>query len=131
MSRMPMSSSTHTLSTWMKTIGSILKYFVQNATLTATTVLFRPIDFFRLEQVRFLFFFFLFSFKLNNSCNIAGKRSCLGESLARASYFLFSASLVKTFTFRSSSDDSPFPSLVPLNGFTLAHRPFRAFLAQR
>lgn len=60
-----------------------------------------------------------------------GKRSCLGESLARASYFLFTASLVKAFTFRSIPGATSIPSLAPLNGFTLAHRPFRALLTQR
>ncbi|XP_046455635.1 methyl farnesoate epoxidase-like [Daphnia pulex] len=61
----------------------------------------------------------------------AGKRSCLGESLARTSYFLFTTSIVKTFIFRSLPDSISAPSLAPLDGFTLGHRPFQAFLTKR
>lgn len=60
-----------------------------------------------------------------------GKRSCLGESLARTSYFLFTASLVKMFVFCSVPGSISPPSLAPLDGFTLGHRPFHAFLTKR
>lgn len=60
-----------------------------------------------------------------------GKRSCLGESLARTSYFLFTACLVKMFVFCSVPGSISPPSLAPLDGFTLGHRPFHAFLTKR
>lgn len=61
---------------------------------------------------------------------LSGKRSCLGEQLARASYFLFTASLIKAFTF-SPVTAGVLPSLVPREGFTLAHQPFCALLISR
>jgi cytochrome P450 len=64
-------------------------------------------------------------------CSIAGKRSCLGESLARTSYFLFTTSILKTFIFRSLPGSVSAPTLSPLDGFTLGHRPFHAFLTKR
>lgn len=67
----------------------------------------------------------------NQNVIISGKRSCLGESLARTSYFLFTTSIVKTFIFRSLPGSISTPSLAPLDGFTLGHRPFQAFLTKR
>lgn len=55
---------------------------------------------------------------------------CLGESLAKNTYFLFTASLVKKFQFKSVPN-RPLPSLDPNNGFTLGYKGFEAIVVPR
>ena len=59
-----------------------------------------------------------------------GKRSCLGEPLARNTIFLFVTALAKTFEFKQVDGQQP-PSLEPEFGFTLAPKPFRAKVLRR
>lgn len=54
---------------------------------------------------------------------------CLGEALARNSYFLFTAALVK-FSF-SPVTDEPLPTLEPINGFALGYDGFKAVVCIR
>lgn len=60
----------------------------------------------------------------------AGKRACLGEPLARNTYFLFMTSLLKTFEFRPIPD-RPLPTLKPKNGLTLGYDGFEAIVTPR
>ncbi|XP_053577328.1 cytochrome P450 2D6 [Bombina bombina] len=53
----------------------------------------------------------------------AGRRSCLGEQLARMGLFLFFTSLLQTFTFQIPSDQPP-PREDPLVTVTLTPHPF-------
>lgn len=59
-----------------------------------------------------------------------GKRTCLGESLARNTFFLFVTALVKSFEFVPIAEKT-LPSLHPLEGVTLAPQPFDAILFPR
>jgi len=59
-----------------------------------------------------------------------GRRMCLGEPLANKTYFLFTASLIKSFTFESVPGE-PLPTLDPLNCFTLSYQGFRALVTPR
>ncbi|NXO87366.1 CP2J2 protein, partial [Sitta europaea] len=52
-----------------------------------------------------------------------GKRSCLGEVLARAELFLFFTSLLQKFTFQAPPDSKL--SLQPMIGITMAPLPYR------
>jgi methyl farnesoate epoxidase / farnesoate epoxidase len=54
-----------------------------------------------------------------------GKRMCIGEPLAKNTYHLFVAALVKTFRF-SAVAGQPLPTLNPVNGFTLGYEGFLA-----
>ncbi len=54
----------------------------------------------------------------------------MGETLARTGYFLFTTSLIKSFAILPL-DKENLPSLEPLEGFTLAYRPFQAQLIPR
>jgi len=65
-----------------------------------------------------------------NFLKILGKRSCLGESLARNIYFLFVASVVKSFELEPASDE-PAPTLDPVGGFILVYDGFKAVLHPR
>lgn len=60
----------------------------------------------------------------------AGKRVCIGEVLARNTFFLFFTSLLQEFWF-SVPEGDPEPTLVPLPGFTIAPAPFRVKAAKR
>nr|QST15063.1 CYP370A1 protein [Diaphanosoma celebensis] len=59
-----------------------------------------------------------------------GKRTCLGEPVARNSFYLFVTSLIKSFTF-SAVPGRPLPTLEPRNGFTLGYKGFEAVVAPR
>lgn len=52
---------------------------------------------------------------------------CLGESLARNTYFLFTTSLLKSFIFQAVPD-LPLPTLEPRLGFTLGYQGFQVSL---
>lgn len=62
--------------------------------------------------------------------DIIGKRACLGEPLARNTYFLFTASLLKVFEFHPLPD-RPLPTLKPKNGLTLSYDGFEAIVTPR
>ena len=65
---------------------------------------------------------------------ISGKRSCLGETLARSSLFLFFTSIMQQFRFEYPSQrsvDGELPSLEPIPGLTLAPRPCMARVIKR
>jgi methyl farnesoate epoxidase/farnesoate epoxidase len=55
---------------------------------------------------------------------------CLGDSLAKNTYFLFTAALIKQFRFEPAPNE-PLPSLDPTNGFTLGYRGFKAVVVPR
>ncbi|EFX62803.1 hypothetical protein DAPPUDRAFT_67675, partial [Daphnia pulex] len=59
-----------------------------------------------------------------------GKRVCLGEPLARNTVFLFMASLVKTFEFKSLPNQPP-PTLEPAMGLVSGPQPFKAVVIPR
>lgn len=69
-------------------------------------------------------------FDLCNIFTTLGKRACLGEPLARNTYFLFMTSLLKTFEFRPVPD-RPLPTLKPKNGLTLGYDGFEAIVTPR
>ena len=54
---------------------------------------------------------------------------CLGESLARNTYYLFTAALVKTFQLKPVSNQ--LPPIDPLHGFTNGYKGFKAIISQR
>ena len=54
-----------------------------------------------------------------------GKRMCIGEPLAKNTYYLFVAALVKTFRV-SAVAGQPLPTLNPVNGFSLGYEGFLA-----
>lgn len=60
----------------------------------------------------------------------AGKRLCLGESLARNTHFLFTSGLLKAFRFEKVAGDE-LPSLEPIGGLVQTYRPFRAMVIPR
>jgi len=60
----------------------------------------------------------------------AGKRLCLGELLARNTYFLFTAALMKTFWFEMVKGQ-PAPTVEPINGFTLGYQGFPVLISPR
>lgn len=62
--------------------------------------------------------------------SLTGKRMCLGESLAKNTYFLFTAGLIKKFKFEPVPNE-PLPTLEPVNGFTLGYQGFKAVVTQR
>lgn len=55
----------------------------------------------------------------------AGKRQCLGEPLARVTNFILFASIIQRFKFELIPGTSK-PSIVPVDGFTVAPQPFSA-----
>lgn len=55
---------------------------------------------------------------------------CLGDSLAKNTYFLFTAALIKKFRFEPVPNEA-LPSLDPTNGFTLGYRDFKAVIVPR
>lgn len=59
-----------------------------------------------------------------------GKRVCLGEVLARSTFFLFFTSLFQEFTFSIPAGD-PKPTTVPLSGITITPQPFRVKAIKR
>jgi len=59
-----------------------------------------------------------------------GKRNCVGESLAKNTYFLFTTSILKMFHIERVPNE-PLPTLDPINGFTLGCKPFKAVLRER
>ncbi|KAJ9576497.1 hypothetical protein L9F63_025607 [Diploptera punctata] len=59
-----------------------------------------------------------------------GKRRCIGETLAKASLFLFFSTLLHNFSILPSSE-SPLPSLEGYDGVTLSPKPFSAKLIPR
>lgn len=61
---------------------------------------------------------------------MTGKRACLGEPLARNTFFLFMAGLVKTFDFQPVADE-PLPTLEPIAGIVLGPRPFKSVVSVR
>nr|QSD59127.1 CYP370A15 [Diaphanosoma celebensis]QST15067.1 CYP370A5 protein [Diaphanosoma celebensis] len=60
----------------------------------------------------------------------AGKRLCIGESLAKNTFYLFVTALVKTLRF-SAVPGQPLPTLNPRNGFTLGYEGFLAVTHRR
>ncbi|EFA01264.1 cytochrome P450 15A1 [Tribolium castaneum] len=59
-----------------------------------------------------------------------GKRRCLGESLAKANYFLFFTALLHNF-YLEKDCDGPEPQLEGYDGVTISPKPFRAKLIPR
>jgi len=59
-----------------------------------------------------------------------GKRMCSGEALAKNTYFLFTATLVKLFQFKPVQGQ-PLPTLDPINGVTLGYEGFKAAVLAR
>lgn len=55
---------------------------------------------------------------------------CLGEPLARNTFYLFTTALVKQFVIKPLPDQ-PLPSLEPKNGLALGYSGFRAVLRHR
>ncbi len=62
--------------------------------------------------------------------NFVGKRLCLGESLAKNTYFLFTTALFKKFRLEAIPNE-PLPSLQPTNGLTLGYQGFKAVALPR
>lgn len=60
----------------------------------------------------------------------AGKRVCLGETLARNTVFLFFTTLLQEFSF-SVPEDEPTPQTLPLSGMIMAPQPFRVKISRR
>ena len=54
----------------------------------------------------------------------------MGESLARNTFYLFTAALVKTFNF-SAVSHKLLPTLEPINGFTLNCEGFETVILRR
>nr|ARE68678.1 methyl farnesoate epoxidase [Epicauta chinensis] len=59
-----------------------------------------------------------------------GKRRCLGESLAKANYFLFFTALSHNF-YLEDAPDSPRPQFDGYDGVTISPKPFKAKLVPR
>lgn len=59
-----------------------------------------------------------------------GKRACIGKSLAENVYYLFIATLVKTFHIENVKEQ-PLPSLDPIDGSTLKYESFQAVFIVR
>lgn len=59
-----------------------------------------------------------------------GKRTCVGEALARSVTFLFFATILQEFRLSVPEQDPP-PSTVPLSGFTISPAPFRIHATPR
>ena len=60
-----------------------------------------------------------------------GKRSCLGESLARNTFYLFVAALVKNFEFKSIENQGMKPTLQPNEGMARSYKEFKAVVVRR
>merc|ERR1712136_299846 len=59
-----------------------------------------------------------------------GKRQCLGESLAKNTYFLFTTAVLKTFHIERIPNE-PLPPLDPNPGFVIGYKGFKAVLRER
>jgi methyl farnesoate epoxidase/farnesoate epoxidase len=59
-----------------------------------------------------------------------GKRRCLGESLAKANYFLFFTALLHNFCLEKDTE-GPAPQLEGFDGVTISPKPFKAKLIPR
>ena len=67
-------------------------------------------------------------------CLVAGKRRCLGETLARSNLFLFLAFLLHNFSLSVSPEHplgDPIADRHFLDGVTLSPKPFHAVLTPR
>ncbi|PSN45974.1 hypothetical protein C0J52_09764 [Blattella germanica] len=62
--------------------------------------------------------------------NILGKRTCVGESLARNNIFLTFAVLLQNYTLRIP-DGEPTPSTFPQGGLILTTKPFKIRMTPR
>ncbi|KAF4520507.1 hypothetical protein B566_EDAN004823 [Ephemera danica] len=59
-----------------------------------------------------------------------GKRRCLGDALAKSTIFLFISALLQNFQFELVPGQEK-PSLLPIDGLTLAPKPFSGIVKQR
>ena len=59
---------------------------------------------------------------------MTGRRSCLGEQLARTEFFLFGVTLLQRFKFKAAGS---LPDLTPVDGVTLTPKPFQMILESR
>lgn len=64
------------------------------------------------------------------TADIIGKRMCSLDSLAKHTYYLFVAALVKKFKFQAAPNE-PLPTPDPLNGLTLGYMGFKAVVTPR
>lgn len=55
---------------------------------------------------------------------------CLGEPLARNTFYLFTSALIKNFKF-DAVPDAPLPTLEPITGVTNQYQRFRAVVTPR
>ena len=62
--------------------------------------------------------------------NATGKRMCLGESLARNTFYLFTTALLKTFNFGGIPNE-PLPTLNAVHGITNGYDGFKALVTPR
>jgi len=59
-----------------------------------------------------------------------GKRSCLGEVLARTSIFTFFTAFLQKYTFEASPEHEP-PKMEAVLGFTLSPKPYHTLVKPR
>jgi cytochrome P450 len=59
-----------------------------------------------------------------------GKRVCLGDTLAKASLFMYFSSILQQFSL-VASPTRKIPSKIPVNGFTLSPQEYFVVLSQR
>ena len=88
--------------------------------------------FFSVFLIFVTFFIFSYNFKFPEMrvFFFTGKRRCLGETLAKASLFLFFSTLMHNFAI-SLSPYEPMPSLEGYDGVTLSPKPFSVKLVPR